>query len=227
MIELDFTYDTIVVQTFSEGVPANATSNTGAVYRNGTLEAGVTVTYTNIATGLYFASFTTLGTDEDWATTDHVVLITTTTIGGLASKATHFDSVGIGGGSSSGVGTVVIGRYTDDDAASPNITCKVGETNKPKSVSVEDLNGDPVDLTDWGAKVLVIERAGPPRTDVQVVTNANITISGDDNETFTFQPNADVLEKPGDFKWALREASTQTVIIDGRLTVSYSPMEDA
>lgn len=121
---------------------------------------------------------------------------------------------------------VVIGRYTDDDADSPLITCKIGELGVTKSVTVEDANGDAVDLTDWGAKVLVIERATPPRTDVEVIENAAITISGAGNDTFSFTPGEDVLEKAGDFKWSLREVSSGDVIIDGRLSVSYSPLED-
>lgn len=128
--------------------------------------------------------------------------------------------------SSSAPTQVVVGRYTDDDATSPLITCKIGELGVAKSVTVEDSAGVAVDLTDWGNKVLVIERATPPRTDVQVIEHADITISGDDNEVFTFTPSEDVLERAGDFKWSLREVSSGDVIIDGRLSVTYSPLED-
>lgn len=121
---------------------------------------------------------------------------------------------------------VVIGRYTDDDADSPLITCKVGELGVIKAVSVTDSNGDAVDLTDWGDKQVVIERANS-RTDVQIVENGDITISGVGNDTFSFTPSSTVLADKGDFKWSLREVSTGDVIIDGRLTVSYSPLEDA
>lgn len=121
---------------------------------------------------------------------------------------------------------VVVGRYTDSDADSPTITCKVGELGVVVAVSVTDSNGDAVDLTDWGAKQVVIERANS-RTDVQVVDNGDITISGVGNDTFSFTPSAAVLADKGDFKWSLREVSTGDVIIDGRLTVSYSPLEDA
>lgn len=121
--------------------------------------------------------------------------------------------------------STVVGRYDDATATSVNIECKVGETGVAKSVTVEDSSGDPVDLTDWGAKVLVIERTD--RTaDVQVVPNASITVSGTSNQTFTFTPSSTVLANPGDFLWSLREDSSGEVIIDGRLTVSYSPLED-
>ena len=135
---------------------------------------------------------------------------------------------GIVAAASSGAGGgVVIGRYDDEDADSPSITCKVGELGVAKSVSVADAAGEPVDLTDWGDKQIVIERARGNREDVQVIANASITISGDDNEIFSFTPNSTVLERPGDFRWSLREVSTGDVIIDGRISVSYSPMEDA
>lgn len=120
---------------------------------------------------------------------------------------------------------VVIGRYTDDDADSPHITCKVGETGVIKAVSVTDFNGDAVDLTDWGDKVIYIERA-LTLTDVQTITNASITISGAGNDTFSFTPSSTVLAQPGDWVWSLREVSTQDVIIDGTLAVSYSPIAD-
>ena len=126
---------------------------------------------------------------------------------------------------SSAPASTVVGRYDDAGANYPTVTCIVGETGVAKSVTVTDTAGDPVDLTDWGDKVLVIERP-QNRTDVQVITNASITISGASSNVFTFQPNSTVLADKADFLWSLREVSTGDVIVQGRITVSYSPLDD-
>jgi hypothetical protein len=118
----------------------------------------------------------------------------------------------------------VITYVTPDEAESEglNLLCKVGSLGVPKSVTTES------DLTDWGAKVLVIERANNPRTDIQVIENADITISTVTaaNDTFTFQPSSTVLDKPSDYIWSLREVSSGYVIAEGRLAVSYAALED-
>lgn len=121
----------------------------------------------------------------------------------------------------------VIGRFDDDSADSPNVTWKIGEVAKTKTVTCLDANGDPSDLTDFNLTdaYLVIERAGPPRTDVQVIDIDDIDIGGTDNNELTFQADDAVLAQPGDFKWAFRQAD-ESVIASGRITVSYAPMRD-
>jgi uncharacterized protein YunC (DUF1805 family) len=118
----------------------------------------------------------------------------------------------------------IVTYVTQNEAESEglNLLCKVGSLGVPKSVTTES------DLTDWGAKVLVIERANNPRTDIQVIENADITISTVTaaNDTFTFQPSSTVLDKPSDYVWSLREVSSGYVIAEGRLAVSYAALED-
>lgn len=191
---------------------------TAELYVGGTLNAAA-ITITELeGAGKYTASLTTPGSLADYI---GVYVVATATIDGVTANSRIWEATVIAAGLNS-----VSGRYDDEEAEFPNITCKVGETGVEKSVTVSDAEGEPVDLTDWGDKQLVIEKASPPRTDVQVVANGNIAISGDSNSVFTFQPSSAVLEMPGDFRWSLREVSTGDVIIEGRLTVSYSPMED-
>ena len=228
MIELEKLYYGIPFRTVNEGQLAAPTSLTGSFRRNGAAETDITATFTLISTGFYQPSFTTLGTADGWATTDHLVGTVSVLIGGVTFNIEFFNSVYIGSSSSSSGGGV-IGRFDDPDADSPNVTWKVGEVNKTKTVICVDANDDPIDLEadfDLTDAYLVIERANPPRTDVQVIAIADITIGGADGNELTFQANADVLEKPGDFKWSFRQ-DNESEIACGRITVSYSPMRDA
>lgn len=120
--------------------------------------------------------------------------------------------------------STVVGRFDDPDADSPNVTWKVGEIAKTKSVTCEDGNGDPIDLTDYGEFYVVIERDGI-RADVQVIEYADLTVSGDDNNVLTFQADEDVLAEPGDFRWSARQTD-ESEIATGRITVTYSPIKD-
>jgi hypothetical protein len=175
--------------------------------------ASISPTVTERGNGWYSVTFTTSHTD---------------TIGDLVLRATATgaDSAEVAMQVVQATPTqVVTGRYDDPGANYPTITCIVGELGVTKSVTVTDASEVAVDLTDWGDKVLVIERT-KPRADIQVVENADITVSGDDNEVFTFQPSSTVLAKPADYIWSLRESSSGHVITQGRLAVSYAALED-
>lgn len=113
-----------------------------------------------------------------------------------------------------------------DNAEVGEITCIVGETSKTKSVTCLNSDGSPRVLTLWGDKRLIIERP-LNRTDVQIVENDDITISGASDHVFTFQPSAAVLADADNFIWSLREADSNEEIIAGTLVVSYSPLQDA
>jgi hypothetical protein len=200
-----------------DGVSTNATGTpTGVLYVDGTAN-GAVITVTNVSTGLYKASFTIPASQANYT---QLELVISATVDSIAAKAKVWTGTVL-----RVITQTVVGRYTDADAENPNVTCKVGELGVTKSVTVEDSAGEPVDLTDWGAKVLVIERT-KPRVDVQVIENADITVSGDDNEIFTFQPGSTVLEYPADYIWSLREVSSGHVIVQGRLSVSYAALED-
>lgn len=120
-----------------------------------------------------------------------------------------------------GSATAYVQRSTPGTA--PNITCKTGETGVAKAVPLLDDEGAALDLSEWGDKILVIERANRPG-DIQVEEEGDgLTINSNE---FIFTPNATVLANAGDFKWSLREVSSGEDISQGRLAVSYSPMED-
>jgi hypothetical protein len=122
--------------------------------------------------------------------------------------------------------TIVIGRSDEEEATSPNRTLKVGEENKSVSFLVYMADGTtPQPLTAWGPKQVVIERRGK-RPDKTIIDDADITISGDDDEVFSFVPGSPIVDEPDDFVWSLREVSSQDEIISGSLTVSYSPVVD-
>lgn len=200
-----------------DGESTNATGTpTGTLYVTGVANAAV-VTVANLETGLYSASFTVPTGQPDYT---QMELVISATVDGVSAKARVWTGTIL-----RVIQQTVNGRYDDDEATSVNVTCTVGEASKTKSVTVEDANGDPVDLTDWGDLRLVIERPNS-HIDVQVVENADITISGDDNNVFTFQPNAAVLAQANDFNWSLREASTEEEIISGTIAVVYSPIKD-
>lgn len=200
-----------------DGVSTNATGTpTGVLYVDGTAN-GATITVSNITTGLYKSAFTIPAAQPDYT---QLELVMSATVDGISAKAKVWTGTVL-----RVVQQTVVGRYTDETATFPNISCIVGETGVTKSVTVEDSDGNPIDLTDWGDKVLVIERPNK-NADIQVVANAAITISGASNEVFTFQPSATVLAKKADYVWSLREESSGDVIVQGRLAVSYSPLED-
>jgi hypothetical protein len=190
---------------------------------------GLTLTCTLSKAGAAFASISPTVTERGngW----YAVTLTTShtdSIGDLVLRATATgaDSAEVAMQVVQATPTqVVTGRYDDPGANYPTITCIVGELGVTKSVTVTDASDVAVDLTDWGDKVFVIERT-KPRADIQVVENADITVSGDDNEVFTFQPSATVLDKPADYIWSLREVSSGHVITQGRLAVSYAALED-
>lgn len=111
-----------------------------------------------------------------------------------------------------------------DDTGGANITWFTNETAKTKTVICLNAAGDPIDLdTDYDLTdaYLVIERPGPQRTDVQVIEIDAITIGGTDDNELTFQADATVLAKKGDFIWAFRQAD-KSVIASGRITVIYA-----
>lgn len=120
----------------------------------------------------------------------------------------------------------VVGRYSDTEASSPNVTWKVGEVNKPQTVICEDENGSPIDLSEFDLTdaYIAIETLYGKR-DVEVIEIADITVGGDDGNELTFQVGSAVVSGPNNYKWSFRQAD-ETEIAHGRITVSYSPIRD-
>lgn len=129
---------------------------------------------------------------------------------------------GGGGGGNTVIVTPTVGVVTPD-TTDTEIRCKVGATN-PKTVAVFDANLDPVDLTALGDLVLCIETLR--NADVQVVEDDDITISGADDNQFTFTPDAATVASKRTLKWSLRRVTDKYVILQGSLVVDYSPLED-
>lgn len=121
----------------------------------------------------------------------------------------------------------IVGVVNSNDSIPTAIPCYVGETGVAKTVTLVGDDGQPVDLTAFGDLRFVIERDKAPRTDVQVIEHANLTIGGADNNKLTFTPSADVLASAGRYAHSLRAVSTGRTIFDGFLTVTYKPIKDA
>jgi hypothetical protein len=93
MIQLEYTYTGIPIEVESDGEPVAADSlPTAILYRNGAA-SGVTVTIASTAvTGLYLASFTTLGAGDGWAKTDRLFIRASAVIGGTTYEAIIWNS---------------------------------------------------------------------------------------------------------------------------------------
>jgi hypothetical protein len=93
MIQLEYAYAGIPIEVESDGEPVAADSlPTASLYRNGSA-SGVTVTIASTAvTGLYLASFTSLGTGDGWSKTDRLFIQATAVIGGTTFRAIVWNS---------------------------------------------------------------------------------------------------------------------------------------
>ena len=85
------------------------------------------------------------------------------------------------------------------------------------TVAVFDESNDPVDLTTQGNLRVAIERRDG--TDLQVVENAGITISGTDSNQFTFTCDATATGTLGQHYWSLRRTTNNEVLAHGQWQV--------
>ena len=94
MIQLDYAYAGIPLEVESDGEPVVADSlPTAVLYRNGSASDSITVTIASTAvTGLYLASFTSLGTGDGWAKTDRLFIRASAVIGGTTYEAIIWNS---------------------------------------------------------------------------------------------------------------------------------------
>lgn len=95
MIKLNYEYPARPIETFLNGVPTDADSLSYRIYRNGVAEtdpASLVATSDKIADGLKFATLTTLGLTDGWATTDDVLGFVDAVISGETYSTLFFDS---------------------------------------------------------------------------------------------------------------------------------------
>jgi len=84
---------------------------------------------------------------------------------------------------------------------------------------------DPVDLSTMGdLEVCVQLKSG---VDLDVVSMADITIDGDDNNYFSWTPNGESVDAVRAGKWSLRKASNKQVIAYGAWIVADAALSDA
>lgn len=105
------------------------------------------------------------------------------------------------------------------------LTAFVGETIDVAIVVYQSDGTTPMDLS---GKTLEVCFEGTSTTDVAVVSNANITVSGDDNNIVTFAYPSAVTGSVANYHWSLRDASApKTVWQYGTLYVKRAALKDA
>lgn len=129
-----------------------------------------------------------------------------------------------GGGGDSIIVTPIVAQTPVRTVAS-NISTFKGDRSAITVGVFDEL--DPVDLSALGAlEVCIQTKAG---TDLQVIANANITISGADNNYFSFSPGSAAVATVGRFMWSLRVAASNSkrVIAYGAWIVEDAALNDA
>lgn len=128
-----------------------------------------------------------------------------------------------GGGGGSIVVTPVVAQ-TPVRAVATTITTYKGDRS---AITVGVFSGTtPVNLSTLGALEICIQtKAG---TDLQLISAANITISGTSSNYFSFSPNATAVGTVGRFMWSLRVASSSSkqVIVYGAFVVEDAALAD-
>ena len=118
--------------------------------------------------------------------------------------------------------TPIVGSVETRSTSNTAIALFTQETDDI-TVTVVDDSGNAVDLSSYSSDLtLIIE--GSDQTDIQVETNP--TISGDDNNQFTFTPDT-WRNTAQSLNWALRRTSTGYVFMRGTITVTYAEEEDS
>lgn len=104
------------------------------------------------------------------------------------------------------------------------LTAFVGETIDVAIVVYQSDGTTPMDLS---GKTLEVCFEGTTTTDVAVVDNANITVSGDDNNIVTFAYPSAVTGSVANYHWSLRDAAApKTVWQYGTLYVKRAALKD-
>jgi len=243
MIRLESLYQSIPVEVYSAGLLATPDEISGIVYRNGTATA-VVVTYTPKSIGRYWASFTTLGEDDDWEETDRIVLETTVEIDGEDYTTVSFDSEGhTNGVSTSSVDEMVeivegVPRFTQSALAQvvrwvagpvlPNepyppirrlgtrdLTLFNGE-NLPAMIPLEHLDSETLSTIEGEELRFVVETSKKIELLSQLLTVENGSI--------LVPSTADITTKKQSLLWSLRWPDTNAYITGGRITVAYAPI---
>jgi hypothetical protein len=92
------------------------------------------------------------------------------------------------------------------------------------TIAVFDSTGTAVNLTAQGTLEVVIERRDG--TDLQVIPNASITISGGSSNQATFTPDATAVGTLGQHLWALRRTANEQVLAHGNFVVAVAAFDN-
>lgn len=93
MIQLEYAYTGIPIEVEANGEPAAADSTpTAVLYRNGAPTSVVVTVAATAVTGLYTASFTSLGGADGWAKTDRLFIRASAVVSGKPSSAIVWNS---------------------------------------------------------------------------------------------------------------------------------------
>lgn len=127
-----------------------------------------------------------------------------------------------GGGGTSIMVTPVVAQ-TPVRVVGSNIETFIGDLS---DIRVGVFSGtDPVDLSTMGdLEVCVQLKSG---VDLDLVSMADITIDGDDNNYFSWTPNGESVDAVRVGKWSLRKASNKQVIAYGAWIVVDAALSDA
>ena len=206
MIRLDSSY-VRMFQTVSALVAANADSTpTAVLYRNGSA-SGVSVTITNVTTGRYKATFSTLGTDDGWAKTDVLDLWIVATIGGTSYEAPVWSSEG---------DADAVMRGTDDaNTVAPTSTLMQSTTIATlTSQTVFTLTAGSADNNAYKDALIVITDSATAtqkaRGEISAYTGGTLTVTLYEAPAFTIAAG-DTVEIFAEPNYRLRQVQTQVV----------------
>ena len=126
-----------------------------------------------------------------------------------------------GGGST--VNILPLSATATQRVSGTTITTFIGDRS-PLTIAVFDSTGTAVNLTTQGDLEVVIERRDG--TDLQVIANASITISGGSSNQATFTPDATAVGSLGQHLWALRKTSNEGVLAHGNFVVTVAAFDN-
>ncbi len=194
MIKLNHAYAPRSIETYLAGVLTDADSVSYRVYRNGTAEsdpASLVSTSAKISDGLVFATLTTLGTDDGWATTDNLLGYVDAVIDGQTYSSLFFDSATVVDDSpESGARTVTI---TVNDGSTVLEGARVRLTSGAETyVHSTDASGHATFNIDDATWTVAISRAG------YTFAGASLVVSGDTTHTYSMSQVSFTPSDPGE-----------------------------
>lgn len=133
---------------------------------------------------------------------------------------TAIDAIEGGGGGDTNVTVVPLTGVVESRTNGTTITAFVGET-ATVSIAVVDAQGEAVTVTGLTLEIVVERRS---LADVVTIANGDITKTG---STISFAIPSALSSTEGDYRWSLRSAAGDAVLLQGPFIVKYAPQADA